>query len=59
MLGADLDRVPRQESYFPSFTTVNLGPINLQKGKQTLMLKANTIKATEVMDVYMIELKRR
>jgi len=58
MLGADLDRVPRQESYFPSFGIVKLGKILLNPGKQTLTLRATNIKGPEVMDVYMLELDR-
>lgn len=58
MLGADLDRVARKESYFPTFHAVRLGEYDFKKGKQTLKLVADEIKSSEVMDVYMIELRR-
>ncbi len=58
MLGADLDRVPRQESYVKGFAPFTLGNIELKKGKTEIVLKANKIANEEVMNMYMLVFKR-
>lgn len=58
MLGADLDRVPRQESYVKGFAPFSLGNIELKKGKTNIVLKADKIANEEVMNMYMLVFKR-
>ena len=58
MLGADLDRVPRQESYVKGFAPFSLGSIELKKGETEIVLKADIIANEEVMNMYMLVFKR-
>ncbi|KGI61326.1 hypothetical protein [Prevotella sp. S7 MS 2] len=58
MLGADLDRVPREESYTKGFAPCFVGKINLSKGATTLSLHTKKIKNEEAMNFWMLELKR-
>lgn len=58
MLGADLDRVPRQESYVKGFGPYPAGTIFLSKGATTLTLQAKTIHNEEAMNFWMLVLKR-
>ena len=58
MMGADLDRVPRQESYVKGFAPFTLGNIEFKKGETQIVLKADTIANEEVMEMYMIVFKR-
>lgn len=58
MLGADLDRVPREESYVKGFHPCSVGLIPLSKGTATLALQAQTIRNEEAMNFWMLVLKR-
>lgn len=58
MLGADLDRVPREESYVKGFAPCSVGTIPLSKGAATLSLQARTIRNEEAMNFWMLVLKR-
>ena len=58
MLGADLDRVPREESYVKGFHPCSVGLIPLSKGTATLTLQAQTIRNEEAMNFWMLVLKR-
>lgn len=58
MLGADLDRVPREESYVKGFAPCSVGMIPLSKGAATLSLQAKTIRNEEAMNFWMLVLKR-
>ena len=58
MLGADLDRVLREESYVKGFTPCSVGTIPLSKGTATLSLQAKTIRNEEAMNFWMLVLKR-
>lgn len=50
MLGADLDRVLREESYVKGFAPCSVGTIPLSKGTATLSLQAKTIRNEEAMN---------
>jgi arylsulfatase A-like enzyme len=51
------DRVPRKgESYLKEFRTLSLGPIDLEKGRGTLTLRALEITGQQVMDVRAVAL---
>jgi len=58
MLGAELDRVPRAESYTKGFAPFSLGKIHLTKGEKTVTLKAGHIPGEEVMYFQMLVLRR-
>lgn len=58
MLGADLDRVLREESYVKGFAPCSVGTIPLSKGTATLSLQAKTIRNEEAMNFWMLVLKR-
>uniref|UniRef100_A0AB33J9Y5 Arylsulfatase n=1 Tax=Prevotella sp. GTC17260 TaxID=3236796 RepID=A0AB33J9Y5_9BACT len=58
MLGAELDRVPREESYMKGFAPCRVGKIRLSKGAATLSLRAKKLKNEEAMNFWMLELKR-
>lgn len=58
LIGAELDRVPRQESYMKNFQPFSLGTIRLEKGKRTIRLQAESIAHKNVMDMYMLAFKR-
>jgi hypothetical protein len=51
LLGAEHDRVPRQESYVKDFVTLEAGVIELPKGESVLELKALALTGKKVMDV--------
>ena len=57
-LGADLDRVLREESYVKGFAPCSVGTIPLSKGAATLSLQAKTIRNEEAMNFWMLVLKR-
>lgn len=57
MLGADLDRVPRAESYVKGFKPYPVGKIHLSKGKANLVMQAKNIPGNEVMNFWLLELK--
>lgn len=58
MLGADLDRVPREESYEKGFHPFSVGTLRLSKGQTALSLQAKEVKGEEVMLFRMLVLKR-
>lgn len=58
MLGADLDRVPRAESYVKGFMPCSVGKIRLSAGNTRLSLRAQSIARDEVMNFWLLELKR-
>jgi arylsulfatase A-like enzyme len=58
LFGADLDRVPRKESYVRAFVPFPLGTIHISEGVQTLSIKANDIPGEEVMYFQMLVFKR-
>lgn len=59
MVGADLDRVPREESYVKGFRPYSAGTIRLAEGQTTLSLQAKMIPNDEAMDFWMLVLKRQ
>ena len=59
LIGADLDRIPRQESYMQDFKPFYMGTIHLHKGEQTIRLRAPKIPGSNVMDLYMLVFKRK
>ncbi|MDR1202587.1 MAG: arylsulfatase [Tannerellaceae bacterium] len=58
MLGAELDRVPRTESYSKGFKPYSLGTIILEKGEMSVSLKALQIPGEEVMYLQMLVFRR-
>jgi hypothetical protein len=58
LVGADRDRDPRIESYTKDFIPMDLGKIQLKKGKGNLTLKAIEIPGEEVMDMRLLLFKR-
>lgn len=58
MLGAELDRVLRAESYTKGFTPFSLGEITISEGHKIVSLKANDIPGDEVMYFQMLVLRR-
>lgn len=56
--GGENDRDPRQESYVKDFKTMNLGVIDLKKGKGELTLKALEMAGSQVMEFRLIMLTR-
>ncbi|UCG26923.1 MAG: arylsulfatase [Bacteroidales bacterium] len=58
LMGAEMDRVERMESYVKDFIPVNMGIVRLKKGTETLTLKAKDIKGAQVMDFRLIMLNR-
>jgi hypothetical protein len=58
LLGAEHDRVARQESYVKNFKSMKLGRIRLQKGKGALTLRASDIPGSQVMEFRLIMLTR-
>ncbi|MDR1557345.1 MAG: arylsulfatase [Tannerellaceae bacterium] len=59
MLGAELDRVPRQESYVKGFAPFSLGQITLTKGEQKVSIHAPQIPGEEVMYFQMLVFMRK
>ncbi len=58
LIGADRDRVPRQESYTKDFRPMTLGTIALAKGRGTLTLRATDVPGDQVMEVQSLALTR-
>ncbi|MCL6102193.1 MAG: arylsulfatase [Bacteroidetes bacterium] len=58
MLGADLDRVPRAESYEKGWIPFTLGNIKMDKGKTTLVIKADQIPHFEAMNLRRLVFRR-
>jgi hypothetical protein len=56
--GKENDRSPRIESYVKDFIPLNMGKINLKKGKGTLVLKGLKKNGKELMDFRLLMLKR-
>lgn len=56
--GAENDRDPRRESYVKDFKTMNLGVIDLKKGKGELTLKAVDMPGGQVMEFRLLMLTR-
>ncbi len=54
----DTDRVPRGESYVKDFKAKVLGTVGLQKGRNTLILKAPYISGEAAMDVRLLLFRR-
>lgn len=58
ILGIENDRVKRNESYTQNFKPINIGNMNLKKGKGKLTLKAIEIPGSRVMDFHMLAFKK-
>jgi arylsulfatase A-like enzyme len=58
VLGAEHDRVKRQESYVKDFRPLKMGTIRLEKGTGELTLKALSKPGSQVMEFRLIFLKR-
>ena len=58
LTGMENDREPRMESYVKDFIPINLGRINLKKGKGILTLKALDINSGQAPDVRLLMFKR-
>ena len=58
MLGAELDRVPREESYVKGFAPFSLGEINISEGEKKVTIKAEHIPGEEVMSLQMVVFRR-
>ena len=58
LIGAEADRVPRNESYVKDFLPWRLGRIQLAKGRGKLVLRATAIPGKQVADVRYIAIKR-
>ena len=58
MLGAELDRVPRAESYTKGFAPFSLGEIDVTEGEKNVSIKAVNIPGEEVMYFQMLVFKR-
>jgi hypothetical protein len=56
--GSEHDRVPRHESYVKDFAPLELGVIELTKGRGVLRLAATEIPGQRVIDVSMLELRK-
>ncbi len=54
--GAEHDRVERKESYVKDFNPLEMGIINLTKGRGNLTLKAKNLQGSEVADIRMLML---
>lgn len=57
LVGADRDRVPRQESYVKDFEPLRLGVLFMQDGRGTLTLRATDVPGPAVMDVRYVRLR--
>jgi len=57
-MGAENDRIQRQESYVKDFRPFTLGRIQLTKGKGTLKLKALDIPGEKAPEFRLLELIR-
>lgn len=58
MTGAELDRVPRTESYMKGFAPFSLGTIRLDRQVREITLQAVDIPGERVMDLFLLVLKR-
>lgn len=58
LTGMENDRAPRMESYVKDFISMNLGRMNLKKGRDLLTLKAITIEGNRAPDVRLLLFKR-
>ena len=58
LLGAENDRIPRQESYIKDFRPLVLGTIDLQKGKSELVLRAPLINGKSALESNLVTLKK-
>lgn len=58
LVGADKDRDPRMESFTKDFIPINLGKMQLKKGRNNLVLKALKIPGDGVMDVRLLMFKK-
>lgn len=58
MLGAALDRIPRAESYVKGFMPYSVGKIRLSTGDTRLLLRVQSIACDEVMNFWLLELKK-
>ncbi|MCC8095987.1 MAG: sulfatase-like hydrolase/transferase [Tannerellaceae bacterium] len=58
MTGAELDRVPRTESYMKGFAPFPLGTIRLDRQVREITLQAVDIPGKRVMDLFLLVLKR-
>ena len=56
LVGAERDRVPRQESYVKDFEPLRLGELPMTSGRGTLTLRATDISGRSVMDVRYVRL---
>ena len=59
LIGAEYDRVPRQESYWKDFRPLRVGTIALAKARGTLTLRAVDIPGKRVADVRYVALTRK
>ena len=57
LVGAERDRVPRQESYVKNFKPLRMGVLPLEEGRGTLTLQATEVPGSEVMDVRYVRLR--
>ncbi|RMG32739.1 MAG: N-acetylgalactosamine 6-sulfate sulfatase [Planctomycetota bacterium] len=58
LIGAEQDRVPRQESYVKDFRPLSLGTFELPRGRGKLELRALEIPGSQVMDFRLLLLRR-
>jgi len=56
LVGEKRDRIPRQESYVKRFRPVELGTLQLDEGRASLVLRAPQIPGEEAIDVRWVEL---
>ena len=58
LVGMEHDRVERRNSYVKDFKPLNLGNIDLKKGRGTLSLKALDVPGSQVMDFRLMMFRR-
>jgi hypothetical protein len=59
LVGAEYDRVPRQESYWKDFRPLLVGTVSLRKARGKLTLRALEIPGNRVADVRYVALIRK
>ncbi|MGC6427355.1 MAG: arylsulfatase [Akkermansiaceae bacterium] len=59
LIGAEQDRSPRSESLVKDFRILNMGKIQLRKGRGTLSLRALKISGSQVADIRLLNLRKR
>lgn len=59
LVGAEADRVPREESYVKDFRPLRLGTIALEKGRGKLVLWAPEVVGEQVGDIRYVALTLR